>query len=214
MVCKEGDDYLSILINGYKAELISAEVTVGKYIDGYSKYIGKSGQLTIWESENLHPGQKYIRFRTDDNTSEIQTSCGDITISNDILRICTQAGANIYKFKLIEHVQTIDFKMKMPERYWHVCNGCGKREILSSKEAFEQGWDYPGPDGIYKIAPNYGFGMIAPRTCGNCTINMDKLYWGLVTKQETIEEVVNQKQDMFERIQNEPWSLLALEEWE
>ena len=41
---------------------------------------------------------------------------------------------------------------------------------------------------------------------------MDKLYWGLVMKQETIEEVVNQKQDVFERIQNEPWSLLVSEE--
>lgn len=205
---------MSKLINGYIAELVSAEVSVGKDIDGCSKEIGKSGQLTIWESENLHPGQKYIRFRTDDNSSEIQTSCGDICILNDNLTICTQSGANTYKFRLIDHVQTIDFRMRLPERYWHICNGCGKREILSSKEAFDQGWDYPGPDGIYKIAPNYGFGMIAPRTCGDCVISMDKLYWGLTTKKGTVEEVIEQRMDMLKRIQNEPWSLLVSEEEE
>lgn len=209
---EKGDDQLSKLVKGYNAEFISADVTVGKYVDGYSKDIGKSGQLTIWESENLHPGQKYIRFKAEDNTVEIQTSCGDITISNNILKICTQAGANTYQFKLIEHVQTIDFRMKMPERYWHICNGCGKRGILSSKEAFDQGWDYPGPDGIYKSAPNYGFGMVAPRTCGNCSINSDKLYCGLVLQEETTEEIGKQRHDMIERIQNEPWSLLALED--
>ena len=195
-------------MNGYKAELKLAEVTVGKYVDSYSKNIGKSGQLTIWESENLHPGQKYIRFKADDNISEIQTSCGDITISDNILKICTHAGANTYQFKLIEHIQTIDFRMRIPERYWHICNGCGKQELLSSKDAFGQGWDYPGPDGVYKSALNYGFGMIAPRTCGNCGISSDELYLGLVMQ----EEIGNHRRDMIERIQNEPWSLLALEE--
>lgn len=59
----KGDNQVSNLINGYKAELVSAEVTVGKDIDGYNKDIGKSGKLTIWESENLHPGQKYLQLK-------------------------------------------------------------------------------------------------------------------------------------------------------
>lgn len=113
--------------------------------------------------------------------SEIQTSCGEICILNDNLTICTQSGANTYKFRLIDHVQMIDFRMRLPERYWHICNGCG---------------------------------MIAPRTCGDCVISMDKLYWGLTTKKGTVEEVIEQRMDMLKRIQNEPWSLLLSEEEE
>lgn len=113
---------MSKLVNGYNAILISADVSVGNGIDCTKNDIGKTGQLTVWESENLHPGRKYIRFRPEDNSSEIQTACGDITISNNIFEIATQEGANKYRFKLIEHVQTIDFRMKMPERYWHICN--------------------------------------------------------------------------------------------
>ena len=131
---------------------------------------------------------------------------------NDIFEISTQSGANTYRFKLLEHIQTIDFRMKLPERYWHICNGCGKRELLSSKEAFEQGWDYPGPDGIYKTMPNYGFGTIAPRTCGDCCIAMDKLYLALATKSELLEEVLREENETLERIQNEPWSLMESEE--
>lgn len=200
---------MSKLVNGYIAILVSADVSDGKNIDSTQNDIGKTGQLTVWESENLHPCQKYIRFKTEDNLSEIQTSCGDVSISNDIFEIATQSGINKYRFKLIEHIQTIDFRMKTPERYWHICNGCGKREVLSSKEAFDQGWDFPGPEGIYKEMPNYGFGKIAPRTCGSCSILMDKLYWGLISKKELTEEVIMDKKEMIERIQNEPWSLLV-----
>lgn len=102
--------------------------------------------------------------------------------------------------------------MKLPERYWHICNGCGKREFLSGKEAFEQGWDYPGPYGLYKTMPNYGFGTIAPRTCGDCCIAMDKLYLALATKSESVEEVMRKEKETLERIQNEPWSLMESEE--
>lgn len=209
---RPGGDSLSKLVNGYNAVLISADVTVGQNIDGCKNDIGKNGQLTIWESENLHPGRKYIRFQTADHSVEIQTACGDISISNDIFEISTQSGANTYRFKLLEHIQTIDFRMKLPERYWHICNGCGKRELLSSKEAFEQGWDYPGPDGIYKTMPNYGFGTIAPRTCGDCCIAMDKLYLALATKSESVEEVMREEKETLARIQNEPWSLMESEE--
>jgi hypothetical protein len=48
-----------------------------------------------------------------------------------------------------------------------------------SKEAFEQGWDYPGPDGTYKTMPNYGFRVMAVRTCGNCGID-SSLYWKII----------------------------------
>lgn len=33
------------------------------------------------------------------------------------------------------------------KKFLHICECCGKREIISSAEAFEKGWDYPGEDG-------------------------------------------------------------------
>lgn len=33
----------------------------------------------------------------------------------------------------LTNIQTIDFRLRLPERFLHICNACGKREILSSK---------------------------------------------------------------------------------
>lgn len=41
------------------------------------------------------------------------------------------------KLLLLKPIQTIEFKMSPPHRFLHVCDGCGRREILSSREAFE-----------------------------------------------------------------------------
>lgn len=181
---------------------------VGGNVQGFYEHMGKRGELTVWESENLHPGEQYISFKPEDGKSELQTSCGRIEIKNDTLTIRTHKNKNIYSFFLLNPIQTIEFKMRLPHRFLHVCDGCGKREILSSREAFEQGWDYPGPDGIYKDMPSYGFGVLAPRTCGQCTIDKS-LYWKLTMdkdapncmKQEEIEKAL-------ERIRNEPISLI------
>ena len=57
----------------------------------------------------------------------------------------------------------------MNERpFWHYCEVCGKKEFITAKEAFESGWDYP---------PDMGrFGMLGPRTCGECQMT-DTLFW-------------------------------------
>ena len=84
---------------------------------------------------------------------------------------------------------------------------------LSSKEAFDQGWDYPGPDGIYKDAPNFGFGMLLPRTCGNCSI-ADSFYWKVVNGGEGKKDTETDQafKEMLERVKNEPWSLVVSED--
>lgn len=204
---------MSKLMDGYIAKFLTADITAPNKMAGYSKYLGKKGQLTIWESEKLHPGQYYIRFKTLSSDAEIHTSCGRINVSNNKLKIATHEGANIYTFQLLEHVQTIDFRLKLPERYLHVCDHCGKREILSSKEAFDQGWDYPGPDGIYKDAPNFGFGMLLPRTCGNCSI-ADSFCWKVVNGGEGKKDTETDQafKEMLERVKNEPWSLVVSED--
>ena len=194
---------MSKLVKGYLA--IFREATINGEIRGdkLDAEIGSHGELTVWESENLHPGEKYIRFKPDDREVILQTSCGAITIEKDLFTIQTQNGENTYSFEILKNIQTIDFLVKLPEKYWHICCGCGKREILSSKEAFDEGWDYPGPDGIYASMPNHGFGVLAPRTCGKCTINQS-LYWRIITG----EGISEKDKETLERIQDEPLSLI------
>ncbi len=54
--------------------------------------------------------------------------------------------------------------------FLHVCEVCGKRETLTAAEAFRAGWDYPPRMG--------GFGLIGPRTCGECQMK-DTVWWAM-----------------------------------
>lgn len=56
--------------------------------------------------------------------------------------------------------------------FWHYCEVCGKEEYITAKEAYNSGWDYPPQMGC--------FGMLGPRTCGNCLLK-DTLYWKIET---------------------------------
>jgi len=52
------------------------------------------------------------------------------------------------------------------------CEGCGLKETLTQRDAFNKGWDYP---------PFMGeWGIVSPRTCANCGIDTTA-YWHLVT---------------------------------
>ena len=92
----------------------------------------------------------------------------------------------------------------MNERpFWHYCEVCGKKEFITAQDAFDNGWDYP---------PNMGhFGMLSPRTCGNCLMQ-DTLFWKInqgggiplvIESKLTPEELVT-----WRRIKGEPESLL------
>ena len=96
----------------------------------------------------------------------------------------------------------------MKERkFWHYCEVCGKKEFVTAKEAFNDGWDYP---------PNIGqFGMLGPRTCGVCQIK-DTLFWKInasgglpvVLENNLSREVLA----TWHRINGEPESLLVDED--
>lgn len=82
----------------------------------------------------------------------------------------------------------------------HICEVCGKNEILNSEQAFKNGWDYP---------PRMGaFGVISPRTCGNCTVN-DTLWWALMVDKIPSENLDDNKKATLDRILNEPESILV-----
>lgn len=84
----------------------------------------------------------------------------------------------------------------------HVCEVCGKKEILTPEEAFEQGWDYP---------PNMGmFGVLSPRTCGDCVIT-DTIWWKLTQEHIKPEELSDKDKTSLKRIMLEPSSILVEE---
>lgn len=152
-------------------------------------YRGKKGTLEIFESQHKHPGERFVVFRTDfDKTPhEMQTACGPITEENGRLSISTQDGQNTHTFKILQH------------RFTHICEVCGKTELLTPEEAFEQGWDYP---------PRMGkFGVLSPRTCGSCAM-VDTLYWKLVTGKLSTQNLDEHQRETLLRIQGEPETLL------
>lgn len=97
----------------------------------------------------------------------------------------------------------------MNERpFWHYCEVCGKKEFITAQEAFDNGWDYP-PDIGY-------FGLLGPRTCGNCQLT-DTLYWKVHTGKKiplpiVVEGELTPKELVtWRRIKAEPESLLIEE---
>lgn len=81
----------------------------------------------------------------------------------------------------------------------HICENCGKTEDLTSEEGFDAGWDYP---------PRMGsFGIISPRTCGDCGIQTT-VWWALVTEKKEVKDLTPEQMATVVRIQNEPESIL------
>lgn len=92
--------------------------------------------------------------------------------------------------------------------FWHYCSGCGKKQLLSSREAFDAGWDYPGKPGLYETARDYGFGIMFPRTCPSCTIDKS-LYWKMVVQSKDKPAAMTEEMaETLRRIAAEPFSLI------
>ena len=82
----------------------------------------------------------------------------------------------------------------------HVCEVCGKTKIMTPEEAFNEGWDYP---------PRMGtFGVVSPRTCGDCGIE-DTLWMALQSgKIKSLDDMTPEQRVVLARIQNEPESII------
>ncbi len=91
----------------------------------------------------------------------------------------------------------------MDKKLIHICEVCGKTKILTPEEAFNEGWDYP---------PRMGsFGIVSPRTCGNCPIYLT-VWWALVSEKKNISELSYKQRETIKRIQGEPESIIPKEE--
>lgn len=81
----------------------------------------------------------------------------------------------------------------------HICEVCGKEEVLTSIEARDAGWDYP---------PYMGsFGIVGPRTCPGCPIT-ETLWWKIVAESASPSELSGKHTETLERILGEPQSIL------
>lgn len=79
-------------------------------------------------------------------------------------------------------------------KFNHICEACGKEELLTSDESYKAGWDYP---------PNMGaWGIISPRTCGGCTIDKT-LWWALAIEGKLLEELTDEQKTTLQRITDE-----------
>ena len=99
------------------------------------------------------------------------------------------------------HRQLIESMNTRP--FWHYCEVCGKKDFITAKEASDAGWDYP---------PHFGeFGLLGPRTCGNCSLK-DTLFWKVHTELPLPivinEQLTPEEKIIWQRIKAEPESLL------
>lgn len=82
----------------------------------------------------------------------------------------------------------------------HICEVCGKEEILTPEQAHDQGWDYPPQMGQFKV--------VSPRTCGSCTIN-GTLWWAINVEDKQLESLTEKQRQTLKRISQEPESILV-----
>lgn len=109
---------------------------------------------------------------------------------------------------MCENISMDQIEIMEQNGYWHYCEVCGKKEFLTSSEAFKRGWDYPGKYGIYQGLPNFGFKILAPRTCGQCSI-VDTVYYRITVKKMDCADASKEDLEILNRILNEPTSLTS-----
>lgn len=68
----------------------------------------------------------------------------------------------------------------MDEKIMHICEVCGRTEIMTQEETFEDDWDYPTRMGT--------FGVVSQRICGDCPIIFNA-WWALVCEKKGINEL-------------------------
>lgn len=93
--------------------------------------------------------------------------------------------------------------MATEPRLRHICEICGRTEILTPTAAFAAGWDYP---------PRMGtFGVVSPRTCGDC--GMAGTAWAAIAMQgKGPGDLTDAQRAVIERIAGEPESILVADD--
>ncbi len=86
------------------------------------------------------------------------------------------------------------------EKRKYICEICGKTEITTPENAFEEGWDYPPFMGTY--------GIVSPRICPKCS------FWGtaweaIVLQNKSYAELSDKQKEAVKRILGEPENMIV-----
>lgn len=137
-----------------------------------------------------------IRLRMDASKPEI-IDAAHKELAEEAQQMEQKKEKDIQRLELIE---SMNFRP-----FWHYCEVCGTKIFCTAQEAFETGWDYPPKIGT--------FGLLGPRTCGNCLIT-DTLFFRVYQQENSIvieRNLTEKEAQTWQRIKNEPESLLEPE---
>jgi hypothetical protein len=82
----------------------------------------------------------------------------------------------------------------------HICEVCGRDEVLDCDAAYRLGWDYP---------PRMGrFGVVSPRTCPHCAVGT--VWWAMVVEGYVPQMLSVEQRETITRILAEPLSIRPL----
>lgn len=157
------------------------------------------------EMPNIAEGYDKIYIVCDEKVEELITEIDPDLIDRAKKELAEEEALEKAKEKKKkEHKESLE--QLNEQGFWHYCEVCGKREHLTPEKAFKEGWDYPP-----KMCM---FGVLSPRTCGNCSIT-DTVWWKLATdknKELNMNNLTDKEKKTIKRILLEPYSLLEEEE--
>lgn len=96
-----------------------------------------------------------------------------------------------------------DIKDYSNSKFLHICEKCGRQDILTPQKGFELGWDYPPKMSDFK--------MVSPRTCGDCGIE-HTIWWDICLEHKNFEELTEAQHKTIARILQEPDSIIVKDE--
>ena len=152
----------------------------------------------VWEFPNSAEGFTKIFTVTDDSVAELTDQPNPTLVSQARGELRKEAEQQAKKQSEREkHKNLVEATKHI--HFWHYCDACGKKELLTDDEAWAQGWDYP--------PRMYAFRLLTPRTCGSCFIT-GSLYWKLIVEKKRLSELTETEKASLLRIMNEPESLM------
>lgn len=80
------------------------------------------------------------------------------------------------------------------ESFVHWCEVCRTEELLTSEEAFRDGWDFPPRSGAW--------GVVSPRTCGKCPMTAS-VWWAVAIDGYDQQQLSTQQHEVIARIKAE-----------
>ena len=90
----------------YFGEMVDYEPVEGKrFIESKKKFVGRTGMILTYTSQNMRPGDEFIYFypnADDAGNAYLHTSCGKVDINSDgnnFRNISIKTDNSIYKFK-------------------------------------------------------------------------------------------------------------------